>query len=103
MNEKGFHLIELIIVLAILLIIAAIAIPNLLTARALENFPKDFEGIPVPHSQAECKPLEPAITVRIVALRNAANNAPDEKSTREAQDRLKRAQSSAYVLCGNPF
>ncbi len=36
-NEKGFSLIELLIVVAIILIIAAIAIPNLLRARMAAN------------------------------------------------------------------
>jgi type IV pilus assembly protein PilA len=36
-NEKGFSLIELLIVVAIILIIAAIAIPNLLKARISAN------------------------------------------------------------------
>jgi type IV pilus assembly protein PilA len=36
-NEKGFSLIELLIVVAIILIIAAIAIPNLLRARISAN------------------------------------------------------------------
>ena len=36
-NQKGFSLIELLIVVAIILIIAAIAIPNLLQARAAAN------------------------------------------------------------------
>jgi|SRR5271165_1120881 len=36
-NQKGFSLIELLIVVAIILIIAAIAIPNLLQARASAN------------------------------------------------------------------
>jgi len=36
-NEKGFSLIELLIVVAIILIIAAIAIPNLLHARVSAN------------------------------------------------------------------
>jgi type IV pilus assembly protein PilA len=37
MKEKGFSLIELLIVVAIILIIAAIAIPNLLRARIAAN------------------------------------------------------------------
>lgn len=36
-NQKGFSLIELLIVVAIILIIAAIAIPNLLSARMAAN------------------------------------------------------------------
>lgn len=36
-NQKGFSLIELLVVVAIILIIAAIAIPNLLQARAAAN------------------------------------------------------------------
>ena len=36
-NQKGFSLIELLIVVAIILIIAAIAIPNLLSARIAAN------------------------------------------------------------------
>ena len=36
-KEKGFSLIELLIVVAIILIIAAIAIPNLLRARIAAN------------------------------------------------------------------
>jgi prepilin-type N-terminal cleavage/methylation domain-containing protein len=36
-NQKGFSLIELLIVVAIILIIAAIAVPNLLRARVAAN------------------------------------------------------------------
>ncbi len=36
-KQKGFSLIELLIVVAIILIIAAIAIPNLLRARIAAN------------------------------------------------------------------
>ena len=38
-NEQGFSLVELLIVVAIIAIIAAIAVPSLLTSRMAANTP----------------------------------------------------------------
>ncbi len=43
-NEQGFSLVELLIVVAIICIIAAIAVPSLLTARMAANEASGVEG-----------------------------------------------------------
>jgi prepilin-type N-terminal cleavage/methylation domain-containing protein len=51
-NEKGFSLIELLIVVAVILIIAAIAIPNLIRSRMRANEANAVAALRVIHTSA---------------------------------------------------
>ena len=61
-KQKGFSLIELLIVVAIILIIAAIAIPNLLRARMSANESSAAAGIRT-ISTAKSPTSRPTVTV----------------------------------------
>lgn len=52
-NEKGFSLIELLIVVAVILIIAAIAIPNFMRSRMRANEASAVASLRVIHSASE--------------------------------------------------
>jgi prepilin-type N-terminal cleavage/methylation domain-containing protein len=68
-KQKGFSLIELLIVVAIILIIAAIAIPNLLRSRIAANEASAVGSVRTLRtwaSPAHCRTLDRARAARLV-------------------------------------
>lgn len=97
-NQRGFSVIEALIIVAIILIIVAIAIPNVAVTKAKEDFPKFFGEDNVPESPADCSEL--LIGQVKATLADMTVKAANEHSGSAAKDALSKARRSARIVCG---
>ncbi len=98
-SKEDFSLIGTLIAVAIIAIIAAIAVPSVLKARAVSHFPQVFDGITAENDLA-CTAAKPAVLAKFDELQKKVDFAKGEQAILAAQDELDRAESVAWHACG---
>lgn len=106
-KQRGFSLIELLIVVAIILVIAAIAIPNMVRAKIMANEASAVAGMRTIFTAEEAydaqgwnNPTAVGFSTQLSDLGNANCNPPTLNSACLLDDNIANATSSAHPKSG---